>query len=184
MPMLQVFAAHGGGEVAAADRDAGRSRRRSTGGPRSRLASRVRPQSETLVMLRGERDVLRAGAWKTSAQWSGSNSSARNMRGEVLVREARAVDALVEGPGAGCPAIGLLAFPLRERVPIPFGIGAAPCARRRRVGWHGVDAPVDEDAELGVGEPGRRGPAVEHPSWAGTSWRPRTAARAEQEQKN
>ena len=96
----------------------------------------------------------------TSAHWSGSNSSALEHRREILVGKVRAVHALVERPGVGL-ARWARAVCARHGVPIPSGVVRAPWASRPPRSRHRIDAPVDEDAELGIAEPRRRGPAIE-----------------------
>src|SRR5688572_16328574 len=52
---------------------------------------------------------------------------------------------------------------LHEPVPVPlriFRIGT-PVVAHRRPGRHGIHAPVNEDAEFGIGEPLRYRPSVE-----------------------
>src|ERR1019366_4991219 len=50
---------------------------------------------------------------------------------------------------------------LIERVPIPLGVHSLALGIDGRIRRHRVNAPVNEDAELGIGIPGRAGPLVD-----------------------
>ena len=108
------------------------------------------PQAEALVVLRGRHDVLGAGAGEDVGPLVGVEQFGAKLRGEILVIEVLAVIGLVELPPG---VVGLLVMHL---VPIPLGIFTYLAPRRHR-----IDAPVDEDAELGVEKPLRRRARVE-----------------------
>ena len=112
------------------------------------------------MVLGGQHDVLRARALEDVGPVIGVEQLGPELRREVLVVEVGAVLPLVVLPGALLDRVRVLALAVRERVPVPLGVGQL-ARDHRRVGGHGIDAPVDEDAELGVGEPGGRGPLVD-----------------------
>ena len=119
------------------------------GRPQAAIGLRALPQGEAFVVLRSQRDVLRAGALEDIGPVVGIVELGAEHRGEIEVREIGAVDALVEFPGRR-PLVVLV---LGERVPIPLGVAGLALDIDGGEGRHGVDAPVDEDAELGVGVP-------------------------------
>ncbi len=106
----------------------------------------VAPEREALVVLAGERDVLGARAFEDVGPMSGVVKLGAEHGGEIEVWEIGPVDAIVKLTRGG---VGLV-----ERVPIPFGVHGLALGFHGRVRGDGVDAPVDEDAELGIGVPG------------------------------
>lgn len=76
------------------------------------------------------------------------------MRSEILVGEVLTVDALVELERR--IGLAVLFGPFIQGVPIPLGIFADGA-----VGGDGVDAPVDENTELGAGIPDGGRAAIE-----------------------
>ena len=69
------------------------------GRPHVSFASRAPPQREAFVVLRGQRDVLRAGALEDVGPVVGIVELGAEHRREIEVREVGAVDPLVEFPG-------------------------------------------------------------------------------------
>jgi hypothetical protein len=125
---------------------------------RRRLAAR--PQREALVVLRCQHDVSRARAEEDVGPVVGVEQLRAELRGEIRIGEVGTVLPPVVLPRAGLDRVRAGALPARERVPVPLGV----CELARDhggVGGHGVHAPVDEDAEPRLGEPGRRGAAVD-----------------------
>ena len=156
---LEALGAHRRGEVACQvatrpDLDAVPG---TAPGP-GRLAAR--PQGESLVVLGGQRDVPGARSLKHVGPVIGVEEFGPEHRGEVLVGEVRAVDALVKSPGTRLDGVGAALLPGRYCIPVPLRVRQFT-RQHGRIGRHRVNAPVDEDAELGVREPGRRGPAVQ-----------------------
>src|ERR1019366_5560455 len=113
----------------------------------------VAPQGEAFVVLRGQRHVLGARALEDVGPVVRIVEFGAEHGGEIEVGEASAVIAVVEFAGGGIRLV--------ERVPIPLGVHGLALGVDGSVRRHRVDAPVDEDAELGIGVPGRAGPLVE-----------------------
>ena len=111
----------------------------------------ARPQRETFVVLGGWDDVFHAGAREEIRPLFGVEELGGEFRCEVFVIEIGTVIFGVEGAPVG--PFGLFA---RDAVPIPLRVFAFLA-----VGGNGVDAPVNENAELGVEKPRGRGAGVE-----------------------
>ena len=109
------------------------------------------PEAEAFVVLGGRHDVLGAGAREEVGPLVGVEQLGRELRGEILVVEILAV---VSSCGTAT-----------RRCPASCSTCCSSTTRRTAPTWpqagHRVDAPVDEDAELGVEEPLRRRPLVQ-----------------------
>src|ERR1700733_6167019 len=80
---------------------------------------------------------------------------------EILIRKVGAVSLLMVRPSAGFNSVGFwVVLALREGIPIPFGVSEF-AGDDRRIGWHGIGAPMNENSELGLRKPGGCRPLVE-----------------------
>ena len=104
--------------------------------------------AEAVVVLADEVHVLRAGALDDVRPLIGVEQLRLEHPGEVLIAEVFAVDPVVELPRLGGGVLDLPHVPLR--VVAFFGESG-----------HGIDAPVDENAEFRVREPFRHGTGVQ-----------------------
>ena len=156
---VQTFAANGVGEIA--QQIALRPRLHSVPRTAPRRGSFLAgPKRKAFMMLGSQRDILRAGALEHVRPMIGIEQLGAKLRREVLIREVRAVFLLVISPRAGLYGRRLrIVAAVGHRIPVPLGISefAGDHGRIRR---HRIDAPVNEDAELCVAEPDRRGPLV------------------------
>ena len=153
MPMCSAALAAGVGQVAEevalrSDID------RVPGAAPGRVGLLAWPEREALMVLRGERDVLRAGALEdvgpvVGIVQLGAEHRARSpSTGNWRRRRACGISHV----GSACRSVGLWSSEFQyHSAYLPTG----------REGRHGIDAPVNEDAELGVGVPLRRRPPVE-----------------------
>ena len=118
------------------------------------------PHRKPFVVLRGDGDVFCAGTLEHVRPVLRIVQFGAKLRGEVLVIVIGAEHALVKIPGTRVDGIGARFAAFRDGVPVPFGVSQL-ARQNRSVGRHRVHAPMDEDAEFGLGEPGRRGPFVD-----------------------
>ena len=156
---LEVLAAHGLGQVAEQVPPGADFHRVPRAAPGGRGLA-AWPQREPLVVLGRQDHVLRAGALENVRPVIGVEQLRAKPRGEVAVEEVGPVHLLVVGPRAGFDGACAVLLALRHGVPVPLRIGQL-AGEHRCVGRHGVDTPVDEDPELGLGVPSRRRPAVD-----------------------
>ena len=112
------------------------------------------------MVLGGQGDVLGAGARENIGPVCGVEELSVELRSEVGVRVVGAIKLFVHLPATGVNRARIRLLPFRDGVPVPLRIGEF--ARDYRcIGGHRVDAPVDENAELGIGKPCRNRTAVE-----------------------
>jgi hypothetical protein len=100
------------------------------------------PEAITFMMLGSGDDIFGAGTMENIGPLVRVPKFDPEERGELFIIEILAVVLFVELPP------GIVGFLIGHALPVPFGIlfGSAPTGDR-------VDAPMDENAELGIGEP-------------------------------
>src|SRR5581483_2829151 len=122
----------------------------------------VPSEGEALVVLGGGHNVFGSRADEDVGPMVRVEEFGAKHRGEIEVRKVGAVDPLVELPGGSAVAGGTGSFlAFSQGIPIPLGVFGFVFDVNGREGGNGVNTPVDEDAEFGVGVPGRHGAAVD-----------------------
>src|SRR5579875_4202821 len=111
------------------------------------------PQAESIVVLRCQYDVLRAGINKQFGPLIGIKQLCFEAAREILVMEILSVVAQVERPRRAVPVVHV--------VPVPLSVGLAGLRMGISECRNGINSPVDKDAELRLIKPLRDRPLVE-----------------------